>query len=601
MLDSSCSMRGEPWQTAVAAVDLALQGMQPGDTFNLVRFSSAASSLFDRPVPATPEHVAAARAWMDRFEGGGTDMSAGLLHSLQMPGDPEALRLMLLLTDGYIGTERALVQQLEGALGQARIFSLGIGSSVNRMLLERVAEIGRGDAIYQLPQTPLSETVQAFHRRIAHPAMTDIELAFDGIEVYDLYPSRVPDAWIGQPLRVVGRYAGAAVDRTPRVSISGLVDGERYRLSLPVDLGAATVHEAIPAIWARRRIHDLTYDFQRDPEARAAEITHVALQHHLVSDHTSLIAEERAPGRCGPASRSIDVEHYTPEGTRGGEARGARTTPPGASGAQGAHLQRAREAEQAREHARVARASEERAHRSAETAEARRRAEEARHAAEAQARAAEAQAAAQGSAGTGEEDRGCEELVALEAKAMLGRLGEQTIACLSDRVAHDPERENQIRASMLLMADAWAGGDHLRWESLARRHLTTLDSSDPNLCYKHALLLSRRGVSEAPEVIRWVEVALENRAVWTGDTRTSRVDALHRLRARASQQLWEAAATAAAADPSAENESSAEALRASTRAHAQAWHAHALRAGKDTEVAQQLCATASTEGAPCDR
>ncbi|MBT3218795.1 MAG: VWA domain-containing protein [Proteobacteria bacterium] len=201
VLDSSGSMSGQPWDTAVSAVELALEEMVTYDTFNLVRFSDQASSLFAEPQAGTRDNIAAAQTWLGNPGGGGTNMVDGIVHSLDMPGDPKALRLVLLLTDGYIGNEEVIFDAVSDHLGEARMFSLGVGSSVNRYLLDGLAEMGRGTVAYQLPETPLSETIDKFYSRIAHPAMTNIEVDFGELEVDDQYPSRIPDLFSGQPLR----------------------------------------------------------------------------------------------------------------------------------------------------------------------------------------------------------------------------------------------------------------------------------------------------------------------------------------------------------------------------------------------------------------
>ena len=313
VLDSSCSMRGRPWRAAVATVEMALERMREGDTFNLVRFSSSASSLFDEPRPVTEANVEAARRWLGRFEGGGTDMIAGIEHALDMPGDADALRLVLLATDGYIGDEKLAFRTVARKLGDARVFALGVGSSVNRYLLEGLAEMGRGDVDYQLPGTPIPDTVASFYARIDHPAMTDIRVDWGGLDVTEVSPATVPDLWAGQPLRLVGRLGNA---KRARVRVRGTVGGEEVVISVPVDATRAEAHEAVGTLWARRRIHDLSIDGEHQgPSAVEAAITATALEHHLVTDYTSLVAVERSPSSCGVASKTLVVPEHAPEGT----------------------------------------------------------------------------------------------------------------------------------------------------------------------------------------------------------------------------------------------------------------------------------------------
>jgi Ca-activated chloride channel family protein len=311
VLDESCSMQGEPFDASVATVRKALATMRPDDRFNLVRFSSTASSLFRSPQPVDAENLSRADAWLREFDGGGTEMAAGIVHSLDMPGDPERLRLVLLLTDGYIGNEDEVLATVRAHLGRSRLFSLGVGTAVNRFLLDALAEEGRGDVAYQLPGTPISETVDRFYQRIAHPALTDLAIDWGELDVIEVYPSRLPDVFAGQPVSVVARYRGDAPDATIR--LSGNAAGEVYAVTRHLPLDDAETHEALPTLWARRKIADLYRSRRGDSAVLEALVTEVAMEHHLVTDFTSLVATEKTPSSC-VAAQSVDVPSMAPEG-----------------------------------------------------------------------------------------------------------------------------------------------------------------------------------------------------------------------------------------------------------------------------------------------
>ncbi|MCB9742804.1 MAG: AgmX/PglI C-terminal domain-containing protein [Alphaproteobacteria bacterium] len=302
VIDSSCSMRGEPYETARATVLLALEEMSGADTFNLVRFANASTALFEAPQPATAANKARARSWLANFEGGGTNMDAGIIQALTAPGRREAMRLVLMLTDGYVGGEEQMFKVVRKHLGGARLFSMGVGSSVNRYLLEGLAEMGRGDVTYKLPGTPMAAAVRSFYDRIAHPAMSHIRLDWGGAEVYEQYPKRIPDLWAGQPIRVVARFKGKAPDE---VRVSGIVGTSDYEMALPLEAPAVEpAHGAVATLWARRKIRDIEWY----PEGMSAaeqreEILDVAISHHLVSKYTSLVAVDDEECPCGKVTR----------------------------------------------------------------------------------------------------------------------------------------------------------------------------------------------------------------------------------------------------------------------------------------------------------
>ncbi len=320
VIDSSGSMSGWPYESARGAVLLALDEMGPEDTFNLVRFSNAASSLFARPQHSTPGTRSQAREWLSDFSGGGTNMDAGIVHSLTMPGDPEAMRLVLLLTDGYVGGEDTMFRLVRRHLGDARMFSLGVGSSVNRYLLEGLAEMGRGDVIYHFGDQPLGEAVASFYDRIAHPALSDLDIDWGGLEVSEQYPAEIPDLWSGQPLRVVAKYEPTAAhsDGVMRavITVGGVLGTEEVAWELPLEVPVVEPrHEGLGSIWARRKIRDIEwYPRGRSADEVRQDVTDVALDHHLVSKYTSLVAIDDEPSPCGPASLRVSVPNHAPAG-----------------------------------------------------------------------------------------------------------------------------------------------------------------------------------------------------------------------------------------------------------------------------------------------
>ncbi len=335
VLDESCSMSGEPFAVARATVEKALAEMRPDDTFNLVTFASESRSLFSSPQPNTASNVRRAAKWLDTFQGGGTEMHTGIIHSLDMPGDPERLRLVLMLTDGFIGGEKDMFSVVRRHLGDnARLFSLGIGSSPNRFLLEGLAEMGRGDVIYHAWGTKPDAAVEAFYGRIAHPAMSEIEIDWGGLEVTEQYPAKIPDVWAGEPVRVVARYrtgqetAGGVLDT--QLTVRGRVGRAQVALQVPVEVpvDADPANAAVASLWARRKIRDLEwYPKGKSPAQVREAVIDVALEHRLVSTYTSLVAIDDERAACGPAAATIAVPNVAPEGVdlaaAGGEGFGA--------------------------------------------------------------------------------------------------------------------------------------------------------------------------------------------------------------------------------------------------------------------------------------
>jgi len=326
VLDSSCSMAGEEWGAAKAVVEEALANLRPGEAFNLVRFSDAADRAFDRPLPASPGTVAKARAWMDHFDGGGSEMLQGMREALSMPGDPDALRLVLMVTDGHVDGGRQMYRDLAAHFTTRegrndRVFSLGIGAATNDELLDGLALHGRGLSSVLRPGMAVDEEVGRFYRRIDQPVLTDIEVDWGGLGATGAGITHPRDVFAGQPLHLVARLEGEPFGE---VVVRGRAAGQPVTLRVPVDVREVGEVDAVEALWARRQLAALEADpwlaaFERDEEVLA-----LALAHGLVSRKTSLVAVDDGPGGC-VADTSLDVPTGSPRGSTwvpGGVAHG---------------------------------------------------------------------------------------------------------------------------------------------------------------------------------------------------------------------------------------------------------------------------------------
>lgn len=314
ILDCSGSMSGLPIEAAKNVVRLALKAARPSDTLQILRFSERASGLWSSPVPATSSNVRRALEYLDTLHGeGGTEMLSGIRAALEPPADPERLRMVALLTDGYIGNEVEILGEVRRLIGQGRLFSFGIGSSVNRYLLETIAQEGRGAAAFIGPRESPEAFVNRFVARIATPVFTDLRLSWEGIEVDDLEPPRVPDLFAGQPLVIHGRY------RTPGAGtlvLEGRLRGRREVLRRTVTLpNRAADHEALGRLWARARIERLTRESYGQPDrAVVASVTDLGLRFRLMTPWTSLVAVDQWVSNRGGATQSVDVPVELPEG-----------------------------------------------------------------------------------------------------------------------------------------------------------------------------------------------------------------------------------------------------------------------------------------------
>jgi hypothetical protein len=202
---------------------------------------------------------------------------------------------------------------------------------------------------------------------------------------------------------------------------------------------------------------------------------------------------------------------------------------------------------------------------------------------------------------TGPTDDSCDDLVKLEPAAMMGTLRVGQTKCLEGRVNAESQQTTKDKVSRLMITNAEAAGDKGNWERLMKRHLEDIDRSDPDLCFKYALHLSRGGSGRSQGVIRWADYSLENKAKWSGQTYKTRVFSLYKLRAEAAQRLWQDAEKEfAEGERSDEKEAKAAKFRGQAKDYAREWLDYAKASAQDTKTAMALCVSSSGNRAFCE-
>jgi Ca-activated chloride channel family protein len=303
VVDTSSSMRGRPLEQAREIIAKTLDGARPDDTFDVYHFSDKAASFGRTPVSAAS--VAAAKKALSNLRAtGGTDMVPAIEAALGEPADPGRTRIVVLVTDGYIANEADVLRSIAGRLGGARIYTVGVGASVNRFLLERASEIGRGRSLQVVLSEPPEQAAARLGRLIDRPVFTDLRIDWGGLEVSELYPRRLPDLFASSPLVVRGRWRkpGKAT-----VRVSGNIGAQRYERAIAVEL-KDDGHSAQRVLWARAAVHDRMNRLTlKDDDELIAEVTELGLDHHLVTPWTSLVAVDDTPKTVTAQNQKIEA------------------------------------------------------------------------------------------------------------------------------------------------------------------------------------------------------------------------------------------------------------------------------------------------------
>ena len=318
VLDTSGSMYGEPVEASKAFMRHALKMLRLNDSFRIVRFSNNATEFSAGPVPATPQNVSLGLSFVNQLSaGGGTEVPNAIRQAFDVPQTPGTLRIVVFLSDGYIGNEAEVLGLIASRIGKARIYAFGVGTGVNRYLLAEMARMGRGFARFIDPTEKSYEAAIALAHRLETPVLTDIGIDWGTLKPTEVTPTAIPDLFKGDSIRIQGRFAGSG---THKVTIKGLVNGRPAALLAKVRLPDGTSgpeSAGIPLVWARTQIADAMRDYTRPHSLRQSEleaeilkrkVTDLGLAYSLTTQWTSFVAvSEKVVNGTPQATRTAAV------------------------------------------------------------------------------------------------------------------------------------------------------------------------------------------------------------------------------------------------------------------------------------------------------
>jgi Ca-activated chloride channel family protein len=314
VLDVSGSMHGFPLDTAKKLMGDLVNVLQPSDTFNIVVFADGSATFAPASVPATRANLASAVRFIGQRNGsGGTRLLAALQRAVSIPRQPDVSRSIVLVSDGYIEAESDVFDYVRGHADRNNFFAFGIGSSVNRFLIEGVARAGAGEPFIVTKPGEAAEAATRLRRYIDTPVLTGIDVRFQGFEAYDVEPGKVSDLFASRPIVVFGKWRGA---RAGSIDISGKSGRGVYQASVPVTSALLDdSHAALRHLWARTRIAELS-DFgpSAPSEGRVAEITSLGLTYGLLTRYTSFVAVQEIVRRTTETADDVDQPLPMPEG-----------------------------------------------------------------------------------------------------------------------------------------------------------------------------------------------------------------------------------------------------------------------------------------------
>jgi Ca-activated chloride channel family protein len=314
IVDVSGSMHGFPLDISKKLLKDIITGLRSKDRFNVLLFAGDNSVLFENSMPATADNVSKALRLIDEQQGGGgTELLPALKRALEMRGTENYSRSFIIATDGYVSLEKEAFDLICNNLGRANFFAFGIGSSVNRFIIEGMAHVGKGEPFIVTRPNEASVAADKLKKYINSPVLTKIQVSYPGFDVFDLQPQYVPDVLSERPVVIIGKYRGKAQGQ---ININGITGSGRYVHNLNLSgIEPSSLNSALKYLWAREKIR-LLADYTRvDGNAELVKnITDLGLKYNLLTDYTSFVAVDSEIRNTGGNLTTVKQPLPLPEG-----------------------------------------------------------------------------------------------------------------------------------------------------------------------------------------------------------------------------------------------------------------------------------------------
>jgi Ca-activated chloride channel homolog len=314
IVDVSGSMEGFPIATAKQLLADLVGKMRPSDYFNVVLFAGDSTVLSNKPLEASQANVSRAIQLLEQQRGaGGTELLPAMKTAMSLPRTPGVSRSIVLVTDGYIDAEHDVFDYIRSNLDNCNVFPFGIGSAVNRFLIEGIAKAGMGEAFVVTKASEAAATADSFREYVQSPVLTDVQVRANGFDVYDVNPVHLPDLFAQRPVIVYGKWRGP-VGGT--FELSGRNANGEFNSSFDVaSVSADSSNPALRYLWARSRIAELSdYGFGDISSERVKAITALGLKYNLLTKYTSFIAVREFISNPSGKAQEVNQPLPLPEG-----------------------------------------------------------------------------------------------------------------------------------------------------------------------------------------------------------------------------------------------------------------------------------------------
>lgn len=329
IVDVSGSMYGFPLDISKKLLRNLISNLRPEDRFNVLLFAGGSRVFSEHSLPATKANISNAINLIDNQRGGGgTELLPALKRALALKGTEDYSRSFVIVTDGYVTVEKEAFDLIRNNLSNANFFTFGIGSSVNRYLIEGMAHVGLGEPFIVTNEQEASLKAGKFRKYILHPVLTNIKVDFKDFNTYDVEPLSIPDVLAQRPVIIFGKWKGEAKGE---IILQGKGGKGMYNYKINVGkVKPQAGNTGLKYLWARERIRILD-DFNNlnsYGNKYGKEITGLGLKYNLLTQYTSFIAIDseirNKDGKFTTVKQPLPLPHGVSDYAVGGVGAPAR-------------------------------------------------------------------------------------------------------------------------------------------------------------------------------------------------------------------------------------------------------------------------------------
>ncbi|MGJ0490258.1 VIT domain-containing protein [Methylobacter sp.] len=314
VVDVSGSMIGFPLDTTKQLMTRLLSALKPTESFNILFFAGDARVLSPEPLTATPEHIQQALGMMSAYNGGGgTELINALTQAYAMPRKPDVARSLVVVTDGYVSAEREAYTLIADNLNDSNLFAFGIGSSVNRHLIESMAKAGAGEPFIVTGEKEVDAVSARFRRTIEAPLLSNIAVSGKDVDIYDQEPKNIPLMLAERPIVIFGKYRSTSDQAV--IELQGQSANGVYHVAMPLaEASCDSRAELLPVLWARNRLTRLADMAGNEMESNRDEIVKLGLGYSLLTPYTAFIAVDEVVANAAKQAENVQQPLPLPQG-----------------------------------------------------------------------------------------------------------------------------------------------------------------------------------------------------------------------------------------------------------------------------------------------